>query len=446
MEVTPNRGFIQTEINKITKFDNPFKNNMEYKAIIHTPKDTIEIEYLESIDTMRNYNSNIADYVNIRFKMILGTYAKRVYEYRDNLVCSITKSFKDKYMDPNTITYKMVIISDGGGMETSQNVKKLSEDEMNKSGVVTIEAQLYLREVEALRSIYVDGVYKRITLKELMQGIFALSKNKATIDGQDMDYRIDVIEPSNQIEYQNLVLPTGLTLAALPSYLQGTDYGVYNGGIGTYIQNYKGNNCIFIYPIYSTERYEKNEDKNILTIINTNTTLYDVVENNWCITGNNISLLAGSKTSSDDPGTNALINGGDALIMSPPEGLFRKNYELTDEGIAFDEDEQLRGTTIKNRRDGIVRARYVGNESNMYKQRTQSIIATMATYKIPWNFSNIDIIYPGMPCCYMFEDANLGLVKLFGTVQAAYSRYNKQYGTESGIVVIKVKSHNITKI
>lgn len=443
MNITPNRGFIQAEVEKILKYNNPFKNNAKYEVIIHTEDDTIDVEFLESIDVMRNYNTNIADYINIRFKIILGTYAKRVYPYRDNLICSVRKSYTDDYDNATSNIYKMVIISDGGGMETSQNVKKLTEDEMNKSGVVTVEAQLYLREVEGLRSLHVDGIFKEITLKEVMQGLFAISAEKVQLDGENMQYRIDVAEPANQIQYKNLVLPTGLTLDALPSYLQGKDYGVYNGGIGTYIQNYKGNNVVFIYPLYSTERYDNSEDRDVLTIINTNTSLYDVVENNWCRTGNNVFLLAGSNTSSSDPGTNALINAGDALIMTPPEKFFTKNFEVGDDGVMLDTEQQLKGTTIKTRRDGIVKAKYVGPESNMYKQRTMAILQTLATYTIPWNFSNTDIIYPGMPCCYMFEDATLGLVKLYGTVQATYSRYSKPHGTETGMIVIKVKSHNL---
>lgn len=442
LEASINRGRIQQDIDTILKYNNPFKNNVQYEITIHTSVSTLGLQFIESVEYMRNYNKYISDFIVLKFKMYLGTYAKAIYPLRDNLMCSIQKKYTDKAASSESIMYKMVILKDGGTMESDQNIKKMTMEELNKSGMVTIEAQLYLREVEGFRNTFVDGIYKNVTIKDMLIGLLAQAKDNITVEGLPLDYNIDVVEPNNDYTYENLVIPTGITLDNLPNYIQGVDYGIYNGGVGMYLQHYNGKICVFVYPLYSTDRFEK-ETGEKLTFINANTSLYDTVENNWYIDGNNIKILCTSQAKIIDIGNNDLINVGDGVISFSPSELFEQNYEITDDGIIVDKDNTLEGIKIVDRRDKISKTRYIGPQSNMYKFRSDILNKSLATYQITWHFSNPDVIYCGMPCEYVYEDVNYGIVKLNGTVQAVYSRYDKPKGTQSSVVIIKVMSFNV---
>ena len=326
-------------------------------------------------------------------------------------------------------------------MDSSQ-YSKATEEELNKTSMLNVTGQLVYRELEGIRSIYVDGVYKQTTLKNMILALFYDAGKKITIEGNKMDLCIDMTEPANKTRYRNVLIPTGITLADLPSYLQNVAYGMYNGGIGTYLQEYNGSRVVFIYPLYSTDAYEKAKDKR-LTIFHANTARLDHIENTFTVDGDNVKIIATSQAKNKDMGTNTLISQGDGIMYNQSEQVLNRNFEIQDDGIMFDKTKQLSASTIVNRRDGQVKTVYVGADSNLYRQRTQILKNTLSFIQIPWKFSNQDIIYPGMPCCYIFEDSVKGLVKLNGTVQAIYTKYDGGKKTHVSILIIAVASPNV---
>ena len=441
IDVSPSRGKIQQDIELILRYDNPYKNNVAYEINIHTENSTIPLSFVESVEYMRNYGKYISDFVVLKFKISLGAYSKVIYTQRDNLMCSIKKIFKDKVDSDFTTMYKMVILKDGGKMESDQTIKKLTADELDKAGMVAIEAQLYLREVEGFRSSFIDGIYKNVILKDVIIGLLAQAKNNIQVDGLPLEYNIDVYEPNNTQQYENLIIPTGITLDNLPNYLQGTDYGVYNGDIGMYIQPYNKKTTVFVYPLFNTERFNK-ETGYKLTFINPNTAMYDVVENNWYIDGNNIKIICNSQVKIIDNGVRSYINSGDGIVSISASNLFEQNYEITDDGILLDKDSTLEGSKIVDRRDKISKTRYIGPQSNMYKYRSELLNTSMATYQITWNFSAPDYLYPGMPVEYVYEENGV-IIRLPGILQCVYSLYQKVKGTQTSVVIIKVLSYNV---
>jgi hypothetical protein len=63
----------------------------DYKALVHTVKEDIEVWDLFSIETVRDYATKIADSPKILFKIGLGDYVNRLFPYRENLEVTIRK-------------------------------------------------------------------------------------------------------------------------------------------------------------------------------------------------------------------------------------------------------------------------------------------------------------------------------------------------------------------
>lgn len=433
-------GLIDIEVNKILETKNKNKDNIRYEFILHTEKDNITIEEVQYYDIMRDYNANIGDYATIAFNMPMGKFNKVVYPYRDYLEMTVIKKWTDNAYDAITVRYKFVLFNKGG--REASLTSKGSEQELDKAGMEIVEGQLVLRELEGLRSIFVDGIYKDITVKDLLIGLIGNTVKKIEIEGNAFNINIDVVEPANTTEYKNLVVPTGIQLIDLPSFLQNTDYGVYNGGIGTFLQMYNKKFTLFIYPLYSTMRYDEATGPT-LTIFHTNTSKYDMVESTYRVEDKKISIIAGSNITSSDTGANRIMSKGDGLIASYPDAILDRNIEVSDDGITFDKETQLKGVAIVERNDKQNKGRYVGIDSNMFRQRTNTIRNTMATYMIPWQFSDPDLIYPGMPCCFMYEDSRKGLVKLNGIVNGIYTKYDNMKHVQQSLLVIMVESPNV---
>lgn len=434
-------NLIDIDINQVIKKNNTAKD-FSYQFILHTENDDIELSQIISFESLQDYNNNIGDYNLLTFNMVMGTYIKKVYPYRDNLTCTILKTFNNINLKPQSAEYKLVIVNDMGTSEDSPHYKNMTEEQLNQSEVKKLEAQVYLIELEALRNSYVDGTYKNVTVQELIGFSYAKAKEEITVQGNPLELKIDIAEPDNDMRYNNLMVPSGVLLQDLPVFLQNGEYGVYNGGCGTYLQKYNNELSTFIYPLYTTKRFENTNDLKLI-VYNPGNLKLSTVENTWCQDGDIVKIVAGSGVKVLDKGSSNLLDKGEAIVSSRPEQIFNRASLVDDSGISVDNSNQLNINSVTSRKDGISKSRYVGNESNMYKQRTQMIKDTMATYQIPWHFSYPEIIYPGMPVCYIFEDEKRGIVKLYGSVQLLMTNFTPAKKMISSVLIICVGSDNV---
>lgn len=446
-------SLIDLDIAKIFETPNPRINNIDYDIIIHTPDDDFGIQFLKTIEVMRDYNGNITDYIVVNLTCGAGDFIKAIYPYRDNCEISIIRTAFDDKLDKD-FRYKMVLLNNNGSIRASKYLTK-TRDELNAEEQFNLEIQCLPLELEILRSTYVDGIYKDSTVKnvivsEFYQGTQKISGTKPSVEeskvniGSDpRDVDVDIVEPHNDYLYNHIDVATGTKLTDLPFYLQDTNYGIYNGGIGAYLQEYEDGLYFFIYPLYNNSLFETRDKK--LIIYYTSNTRLAMVENTYAIEGDVVKILANSDIKIIDNGENELMDTGSGLVTSSPKLLMERNVDITDDEIKFSREAHVTATKYKSRRDQVDRTQFVSNESNMYKQRSAILKNTMAIYQITWNFSDIDLLYPGMPVMYTYDDEVDGIVELYGLVQSAYSRYNEATKTTSAIVNIAIEKYGIDK-
>lgn len=434
-------GLIDIDVNSIAMTHNRYTDNISYEITVHTAEDDYNVPYCLSLETMRNYNKDIAEYIVLTANFMIKDYVHYIFPYRDNLTCTVAKTI-DGVITSNY--YKMVIINDQG-IANNKHLFRLSEASLDtEGGIVKIEAQLFLPEIEGLKNLYVDGIYKNITVEDLMYGVIGSNLSNIQIAGNNLDINVDIYTPANDYEYPSITVPTGVSLVNLPSFLQNTKQGVYNGCIGTFLQTYNDKLTLFVYPLYHTERFSSPRDDEVtLTIYTRGDNKFDAIENTWLLDGDSLKIIAGFNTKIIDNGSNALLNGGDSIMYSTPETILNGTVSVGDDDVTYDNTEQMSNIGIKERPDGITKTMYVGQNSNMYQARSLLLKSTMATYQIQWKFSMDCYIYPGMPCCYMYEDARLGIIKLYGIVQGIFTKYDFTQHTHTSLLYIAVQSPNV---
>jgi protoporphyrinogen oxidase len=82
---------------------------------------------------------------------------------------------------------------------------------------------------------------------------------------------IDIEEPDNKDKLKAITLPTNTRIIEIPEIIQEKNIGVYNGGLGCYIQKfgtdyftYKKN--LFIYSLFNDEKFKTADFKTIFFI------------------------------------------------------------------------------------------------------------------------------------------------------------------------------------
>lgn len=413
-----------------TRDDSSF--NSEYGALIHTPDDDIEPYLLKIVETMRNYNKYVGDYVVVTMEIMGGVFIKDIYPHRDSLEISIVRTNKSNLKIHEEKRYKAILINNNKNVYGSEYTSSTKE-ELNRRFMVTAEFQCLDLVVEGLRAILVDGIYESVLLKDVIQAEFTEKINNLAINGEVPDVNIDIVEPVNNNEIKQLVVPTGVKILDFPSYLQNTIYGVYNAGLGTYVQTYNDKPTIFVYPLFDVNRFDMVDKKMIVYF--TPNVKFDHIETTYDIDGDILKVLAGTNLKSEDDAENEFIDQGDSYIRVKPDLMMNRNVMTSTSGMTLDSDTQVEGLKFKERRDGMSIPTYLGLESNVYKHRSMTARKALASYSFVWYYSKPDLIYPGMPLKYVYEDRDGGIKELLGVVQATATVVDIVKGTRSTYVV-----------
>ncbi len=431
-------GLLELDIQSIldAKGTNPVKP--EYFIYINTVDKDIPVKLLESIEILRDYNGNIGDYILARFHIGMGDYISDVLPYRDNLEVTITKKDSKKQ---RSIRYKFVIINNKNYI-AGDVYDKMSKEDLNKSQLITIEGQCLDKHIEVLRTIPVDGIFKFSSVLDVFRYNIDDAVNSVKVNNKTPDIDINIITPNNDRVYDHIEVPTGTKVLDLATYLQESNYGVYNGAIGTYFQLYGPTlrNTLFIYPLYTNVLFK--EAKKKLIIFKASTSKFDIIENTYFIDGDIVKIIAGSNTKSINRGENELLNTGYSIISSDPNTLLERNVLVDDNSVIVSSDSTMSGQLFKNPSDSNPNPKYVGFTDNNYKHRSEIMKKSMSIFQVQWNHSDPDILYPGMPVMYVFTDNTNGIRKMTGALQSTYSKYLKSTNEEATLLNIAVSEIN----
>jgi hypothetical protein len=440
-------GLIEHEVVGIVndKFMNP--TSLKYSVVLHTADDHIFVDLLESVEILRDYVNNIADYTLVSFQLYIGDYVKRIVPFMNNLEMEVTMTWYDRTF---TSKYKFVIVNNKGAVNGSQ-YNHMTLEELNKQGQVSVEGQCVDKVVEALRTLTVDGIYNYTTPAAVMRGVIKQSAKELSLGGDTLDIDINLIKPNNQKLYRHINLPTGINVFDVPSYIQNTEYGIYNTGIGTYFQPYGATTAedniprdtMFIYPLHNPLLYEEAEKK--LMIIVEPTGMYKHSEYTFSTDGDIVKIIVSGNIKNFDNGDNDMMNEGSGIISSNPLTAITGNKLVTDDEVKSLGEIHLSGEKFKDRKDGVTKPKYVSATANMYTHRSDIAARNLAMYQVEWRFCNPDLLYPGMPTAVTFVDVELGPLTLKGSLQSVYIKYSKLNASTSALLNIMVEKANTVR-
>jgi len=435
-------GVVDDDILKILEAKQEHPNAITYDLILHTVDEDIIIRELASVETSRDYANNICDYIIVNFTLGLGQCVKKILPYQDNLEMTIVTRYYDKsYTD----RYKLVILS-GPPSLAGTIYSSYTEIELDKMDKLLMECQCLNRLVEALRLKPCDGVYTYSTVKDIIKTVMTNNINEVNIEDTSVPTNFNLIQPNNDKTYRHINIPVGVRVLDLPSYLQNTDYGVYSADIGTYIQRFgyfqtdiEPTDTVFVYPLYNPGL--NNSSGKRLMIFSTPSTLLAQVEHSYLIDGGVIKIIGAGNMTSNEISQGKLINDGNAVIIANPTAIMRGGNTTTTDTVTTDKTTNLTGELLKSKRDGHNSANYVGATANQYKVYSELSKNTLSPYQVTWNYSNPELLYPGMPVSYVYEDSELGVVKLNGVLHSVFNKYSAPYKTNVTIINVLLEPY-----
>lgn len=400
---------IQKEIDKIINSDYPVRKYY-YIGILHTEVDDINITKVISLDVVRDYEKNFADYIRIAIKVPRGVYSNKIYPFKSNLEFTLYRigvgESNPSSDDPTPMNsssrmfsrYKAILDPSKLPQVTGQDSELHGTQSQDILELLDIEIQLVNRSLEPLRIKTVGGVYKDFNIKQFLTAIISTESNKILVDGKPILDSIDIeLENLNKDTVKDLIIPHGTHLYDLPAFLQNKGPGLYSSGAGNYFQTYRGKKTWFVYPLYNTDRF--NTDQVTMIFYNVPRGM-PFIEKTFRYEGNTFYCITTGDIKYNEDGESMYMNKGSGVRSTEAKSFMLKPVILDKEGPKTSRVNLNVEVTQKDRKDNLNYGPVTKDRisSNPLKDYTEVCKRSGSLFTLQWDHGDFMEFYPGMPC------------------------------------------------
>ncbi len=408
----------------------------KYSAIIHADGKQMFVPTVISVDTHKDFVSNITDEITVNFLMPLGDFIKVVKPNLKKLEMTLISTVVGS---KSKNTYKLVL---AGLTQDEQNgtYDQTSGTELNKQDMTNLTGQCLNKVVEGMRSLRTYGVYKDTTVSAvmntvLMENIGSFSALGGLLSSGDCK----MASPDNTRTYKHIVVPDGTLALDIGSFFQHGDYGVFNGGLSTYIQKtdakefgISDSEVTYIYPLYGNKSISNY--KPVLKIIALSPMTKSGIESTYVLDKGDLKIITSvaSDVKNDDDSGN--MNDGVGVTLLDSETVLTRPFEVSEDKVVVKRENVKRKQMHKKMADGVNKVKYVGTVNNLYDERAKVLRNNGRVVQLQWNFSNARLLIPGMKVIYITDDGKGGVSKKDGILHGASIFYEGQKKMEATIL------------
>lgn len=433
-------------------------------AKLHTEEkdlDTGDGLLLNGIKIVRDYVNNISDYIEIQLSLHLGTYLYDVYDYLNNIevtLITIKQLRQGKKPFIKTDRYKAIYIADRNS--ALPNTINQSKEDLNQNLPITLTLQLLDRSAETIRIKTTQGNFDKainpknsdMSPKSFLKSIISEEADKILIENKKAIDKIYIEDPDNKEQLKAITIPSQTRIIELPEYIQNKNVGMYNAGIGCYIQSFGTDHftfekCFFIYSMFDPKKYDKQEYKIIF---------YSPVTSN--ISGTDITykyedkilkVLTYSISKIVDKKETDVMSTGSGFRSSNANSYMKKPVEMKEDGPVFKRNQLATEIVYKDRKDNLNFAMNRSVSANQFSL-TSEVLQKKGNY-VTIEVSNLDpeFLYPGAACKINYENKEHKVKEVYGVIHAVnitYSSSNLDMPMAYNTTHVALTSHIVLQV
>lgn len=416
----------------------------EVQAVVNSPSKPVHYLWLaeleiagnvykalkvNSIDFLSNYEGNYADEIIVELSLSGGTYAKRIYPFKENINCTLFRYPLNEIGDtPNaeayiqTEIYTATLLDTGNPMLESNGMNSPSEETLNLTNIFQIQFQLVNKALEQLRMISVGGVYRGVTTEDVIKAVLTSNSKRIQVEFARSIVGVDMVPASNQMKREHVVIPQGTRLVHIPEYIQKKCGGVYSSGLGYYLQG----DYWYVYPCYDTTRFS--QASRTLTVINIPTNKLPGIERTYRRNGQNLVVLATGEVRFRDNSEALQLNAGNGTRFADAD-RFLGNFSAT-----------TNNRTVVSRKinnsELVSTTRLTGNQNvqlsdqainaNSFEEYSKLARRQGSVLSFIWENSLPNLIYPGTMVRVLYMEESI-IKDVYGVVLKAH-HYVQMHG------------------
>ena len=385
---------------EIAKFPRPTYAIIEFEIFLASGE-SFKPMRITDIDMERDFANAMSDDGVITFKMRMEEYQQLILPDKENLTMTLTTYYAaemspDIQHDVKPVVTKYRIYP----RDTSNyNLKgKPSIDEVRALVDVTFDIVGPL--IEHLRMTDVGGIYESIRAIDLLRVLFHEISKSVADTTRMISKGVDHVEPDVDVVVPYLIVPEGVRMINLPTYLNKYCGGIYNFDIGTYYHNEKW----YIYPTFNTHRYT--ESKRTIDIYVAPPNHMPGSTRTWMesLDRKKLSIITtGDYTQIDRRDEDNLVKGNGVKFAKASE-LFDSWVTTKDNLSVADMATNTAEFVIKNRDSDMQQIMRIDETDNV-----ASVLTSLQSRKgyyvmVTWEASRPDLVIPGTPVRFYYME------------------------------------------
>lgn len=409
------------EVQAITESSNK-PVHYTWSAEIHVGKDTYPVLKVMSIDFQDDFESKYSTEIIGRMALLGGVYAKWIYPSKDNLEMTLYRVPLHEATDVNNTEavieserYRVTLVDTGNPIVEGNGANTATEDILNLTNIFEVDFQLVNKAVEQLRMISIGGIYRNVTVEDVVKGVLTSESKKVSVEGVRIPQGVDMIKASNQNKRDHVIIPHGTKLVDLPAYVHHKCGGMYSAGLGYYLFG----DYWYIYPCFDSTRF--NQEENTLTVVNVPRNKLPDTERSYRQDGSNLVVLATGDVKLRDDTESRQLNEGNGVRFSDANN-FMDGFTTVKGNKAYVSRGKNNSEFISTeRKTGLNNVPVSSNHinANPYLERSKLAKRQGSVLGFVWENSNPKLLYPGMPVKVLYLSGD-EIKTIYGTLLKAH--------------------------
>lgn len=427
LENTP----LWTEVEKIIG-SGPTTTNYGWEAYVNTPEETLIPLNCMSVNIIRAYHDCYGDEITVTLMFGMGTFARRIFPFRDALDITLRKVVLME--NQNDISsngevqvkrFKALLIGKCLSPTLGKGMESTDEEALNISQVADFHFQLQDKCSEQLRTMLTGGVCRKVTVQNTLTTLITLSAANVKPEGGQGFAGLNMVPADNGDLKEQIIITQGTRLIDLADFIQ-KRIGIYNAGIGSYIQN----NYWYIFPLYDTTDFSKR--KKTLTMLVVPERKLTNIERTFRTEADATTIIVtGTTAFTDDSGTN-YQNYGDGSRFANAAVLMDCGNNTKDNKTPV--VRKTNNSEFSTEKSGLPYAPISSNRitANPFAALSMQAAKRGGFFKAVWENSDHSLIIPGMATKIIYSDKE-EIKEIYGIVHTVKAISHKPGGLTSKI-------------
>lgn len=384
--------------------------------IIHTDTDDYYPANVIGMDVTRDYTGKVTDNINISMMMGLGEYNSIIKPNRDKLQITIYINYNGKVYEDR---FKAIVLTDH-----VDDMRNYDDEHKDKMSMLEITFQCISLTYALVKNMTSGGVLSKTKLDDIMRYHMLKQLENLEIDSKKSKPLIDISDIHNTRVYNSIVINDKITILDIPSHLQ-AKYGVYNGGIGTYLyKNIDSQLVLSIFSLYNTDCMPKL--RKLIIYVPDNDNPSKVINKTVMLDDDELKIIVSASVKeigrTDDL---ADFDYGNGFATVNSNQVMDRVSTKTGNKVSTSSDRYIDSQTVASK-NHMTSVKVLDNNDNLYAVRTINLLNKSHIRSMQWNFSRPDYLIPGMSVEIVRNDKGT-ITREKGILGSNHSRYDNKY-------------------